>query len=121
MTNREFVLTGRAGHPAQQTLLLLTTIRREVVAIPAIHPGEQSAEELKELRMSAAELARHLDVPTNRVREILNGRKAITGDPALRMAHFFGLQPNYGSTCKAYTTYASHRRKRESRSTDYRH
>jgi addiction module HigA family antidote len=48
------------------------------------------AEELKELRMSAAELARKLDVPTNRITGILNGQRAITGDTALRLAHFFG-------------------------------
>ena len=64
----------------------LTTTRRDVVAIMAIHPGEHLAEELKELRLSAAELARQLDVPTNRITEILNGRRAITGDTALRLA-----------------------------------
>jgi hypothetical protein len=41
------------------------------MALTAIHPGEHLAEELKELGMSAAELARQLDVPTNRVTEIL--------------------------------------------------
>ena len=60
------------------------------MALTAIHPGEHLAEELKELGMSAAELARQLDVPTNRVTEILNGRRAITGDTALRLAHFLG-------------------------------
>ena len=60
------------------------------MAIRVIHPGEHLAEELKELGMSAAELARQLGVPTNRVTEILNGRRAITGDTALRLAHFFG-------------------------------
>src|SRR5688572_19852849 len=61
----------------------------------AIHPGEHLAEELKELGMSAAELARRLDVPTNRVTSILNGRRAITGDTALRLAHFFGTSPEF--------------------------
>ena len=56
----------------------------------AIHPGEHLAEELDALKMSAAELARRLKVPTNRVTEILNGQRAITGDTALRLAHFFG-------------------------------
>ena len=60
------------------------------MALTAIHPGEHLAEELKELGMSAAELARKLDVPTNRVTGILNGQRAITGDTALRLAHFFG-------------------------------
>jgi antitoxin HigA-1 len=60
-----------------------------------IHPGEHLAEELRELDMSAAELARRLDVPTNRVTQILNGRRAITGDTALRLAHFFGTSPEF--------------------------
>jgi addiction module HigA family antidote len=63
--------------------------------LTAIHPGEHLAEELKELGMSAAELARQLDVPTNRVTEILNGRRAITGDTALRLAHFFGTTAEF--------------------------
>jgi addiction module HigA family antidote len=58
--------------------------------LTGIHPGEHLAEELKELGMSAAELARKLDVPTNRVTSILHGQRAITGDTALRLAHFFG-------------------------------
>ena len=60
-----------------------------------IHPGEHLAEELRELEMSAAELARRLDVPTNRVTQILNGRRAITADTALRLAHFFGTSPEF--------------------------
>jgi addiction module HigA family antidote len=56
----------------------------------AIHPGEHLAEELRALNMSASELARRIKVPTNRVTGILNGRRAITGDTALRLAHFFG-------------------------------
>jgi antitoxin HigA-1 len=74
---------------------LLITIRRNIMALAAIHPGEHLAEELKELGMSAAELARQLDVPTNRVTEILNGRRAITGDTALRLAHFFGTTAQF--------------------------
>ena len=60
------------------------------MAVPAIHPGEHLAQELKELGMSAAALARQLDVPTNRVTQILNGQRGISGDTALRLAHFFG-------------------------------
>lgn len=66
-----------------------------MVAIPAIHPGEHLSEELRALRMSAAALARQLGVPTNRVTEILNGKRAITGDTALRLAHFFGTTPEF--------------------------
>jgi addiction module HigA family antidote len=61
----------------------------------AIHPGEHLAEQLEELRMSAAELARQLKVPTNRITEILNRRRAVTGDTALRLGHFFGTSPEF--------------------------
>ena len=65
------------------------------MAVTAIHPGEHLAEELKALDMSAAELARQLDVPTNRITQILNGTRAITGDTALRLAHFFGTSAEF--------------------------
>src|SRR6202035_1224778 len=65
------------------------------MARTAIHPGEHLAEELGALGMSAAELARQLGVPTNRITEILNRRRAITGDTALRLAHFFGTTAEF--------------------------
>jgi addiction module HigA family antidote len=60
-----------------------------------IHPGEVLAEDLEALHMSAAQLARQLKVPTNRITEILNGQRAITGDTALRLAHFFGTSAQF--------------------------
>ena len=61
----------------------------------AIHPGEHLAEELNALGLSAAALARHLKVPTNRITQILNGRRAISGDTAIRLAHFFGTSAQF--------------------------
>ena len=55
-----------------------------------IHPGEHLAEELEALGISAAAFARQLSVPTNRITAIVNGQRSITGDTALRLAHFFG-------------------------------
>jgi addiction module HigA family antidote len=63
--------------------------------VPAIHPGEHLAEELEALGMSAAALGRSLKVPTNRITEIINGERSITGDTALRLAHFFGTTPTF--------------------------
>lgn len=60
-----------------------------------IHPGEHLREELETLQISAAELSRRLGVPTNRVTGILNGQRSITGDTALRLAHFFGTAPAF--------------------------
>lgn len=55
-----------------------------------IHPGEHLSEQLQAIGMSAAELGRRLGVPTNRITGILNGQRAVTGDTALRLGHFFG-------------------------------
>lgn len=65
------------------------------MALQAIHPGEHLAEELEALGMSASELARNLKVPANRITAILNGQRAITGDTALRLAHFFGTSAEF--------------------------
>jgi antitoxin HigA-1 len=45
--------------------------------------------------MSAAELALKLAVPANRITGILNGKRAITGETALRLAHFFGTSAEF--------------------------
>jgi addiction module HigA family antidote len=63
--------------------------------ISPIHPGEHLAEELKALDMSASELARKIDVPANRVTQILNGTRGVSGDTALRLAHFFGTSAQF--------------------------
>ena len=54
-----------------------------------IHPGETLREDLDALGMSASELAQRIEVPMNRITEILNSRRSITGDTALRLGHFF--------------------------------
>jgi addiction module HigA family antidote len=60
-----------------------------------IHPGETLREDLEALNMSAAELSRQLAVPVNRITQILNGARAITGDTALRLGHFFNTSPEF--------------------------
>ena len=60
-----------------------------------IHPGEHLAEELRELDISAAELARQIDVPVNRVTGIIDGQRSITADTALRLGHWFGISPEF--------------------------
>ena len=61
----------------------------------AIHPGEHLAEQLEALELSAAELGRRLQVPGNRISQIVNGQRAISGDTALRLGHFFGTSPQF--------------------------
>jgi len=65
------------------------------MARTAIHPGRHLAEQLKALGMSATGLGRRLKVPTNRITGILNGQRAVTGDSALRLAHFFGTSAEF--------------------------
>ena len=65
------------------------------MALVAIHPGDHLGEELRALNMSASEFARRIKVPTNRVTGILNGQRGITGDTALRFAHFFGTSAEF--------------------------
>jgi addiction module HigA family antidote len=60
-----------------------------------IHPGEHLAEALEELGMSAAEFARQVEVPTNRITSILNGQRAVTADTALRLGHWFGTSAEF--------------------------
>ena len=69
--------------------------KEHAMALTAIHPGEHLAEELEALDMSAAELARKINVPTNRITQILKGTRAITGDTAPRLAHFFGTSAQF--------------------------
>src|SRR5271154_2052733 len=60
-----------------------------------IHPREHLGEELKELGIFAAELARQIDVPVNRITGIINGQRSITADTALRLGHWFGTSPEF--------------------------
>ena len=60
-----------------------------------IHPGEHLADELSALGLSAAELARQLDVPVNRITSILNGQRGVTADTALRLGHWFGTSAEF--------------------------
>jgi antitoxin HigA-1 len=60
-----------------------------------IHPGEHLAEELRDIGITAAELARQIDVPVNRITGIIHGQRGITADTALRLGHWFGMTPQF--------------------------
>lgn len=66
-----------------------------------IHPGEILAEELEELGVSPTELSRQIRVPANRISQIINGKRAVTGDTALRLAHWFGSSPQFWMNLQA--------------------
>jgi addiction module HigA family antidote len=62
---------------------------------PPIHPGEILADELEELSITPTELARQLSVPANRITQIIQGKRAVTGDTALRLGHWFGTSAQF--------------------------
>ena len=68
-----------------------------------IHPGEILLEEyMKPLGLSQNALARELGVPPGRVGEIVNGRRSITGDTALRLARHFNTSPEFWMNLQAH-------------------
>jgi len=61
----------------------------------AVHPGEILKDELEELTVTPTEFARQIDVPPNRISQIIAGKRAVTGDTALRFGHWFGTEPQF--------------------------
>ena len=60
-----------------------------------VHPGEILKDELVELEVTPTALARQIDVPPNRVGQIIAGKRSVTGDTALRLGHWFGVDPQF--------------------------
>jgi len=60
-----------------------------------IHPGEILADEMKDIGLSANQLAKQLKVPANRMTTIINGERNITADTALRLARYFGSSAEF--------------------------
>ena len=60
-----------------------------------IHPGEVLKDELKELDLSARKLAELIEVPPNRLYQIVAGKRALTADTALRLGRYFGMSPEF--------------------------
>ena len=61
----------------------------------AVHPGEVLKDELAEFDVTPTEFARQIDVPANRVSQIILGKRSVTGDSALRFGHWFGVDPQF--------------------------
>jgi antitoxin HigA-1 len=65
------------------------------MARSAIHPGEHLAEAMEALGVTAARLARDLQVPANRITGILHGTRSVTADTALRLGRYFETSPEF--------------------------
>jgi addiction module HigA family antidote len=72
---------------------LSTTTKFASKFLAVVHPGGILADELKELGISARELARQIDVPPNRITQIIREQRGISGDTALRLGRWFGTGP----------------------------
>ena len=59
-----------------------------------VHPGEVLRDELK-FGISPTAFARQIDVPPNRVSQIIAGKRSVTGDTALRFGNWFGVEPQF--------------------------
>lgn len=60
-----------------------------------IHPGEVLGEELEELKLSPAEVARELHVPSNRLYQLISGKRSMTADTALRLERWLGVSADF--------------------------
>lgn len=60
-----------------------------------IHPGEQIALDLEDVGLSANQLAKALNIPQNRLSEIIRGRRGISADTAIRLSAWQGTSPQY--------------------------
>ncbi len=60
-----------------------------------IHPGEILADELEEIGLSAKRLADVIQVPPNRLYQLLAGKRNVTADTALRLAQYFGMSADF--------------------------
>ena len=58
-----------------------------------IHPGQVLKDELIEMGVTPTAFARQIEVPPNRISQIIAGKRSVTGDSALRFGHWFGVEP----------------------------
>lgn len=64
--------------------------------MPPVYPGEILLEDyLKPLGLSQNQIARDLGIPVQRINEIVNGKRSITMDTALRLARYFNTSPQF--------------------------
>ena len=92
-----FVSVGLRARPDRR-MWRLWNITEGVLATMlqrAVHPGDVLRDELEERGVSPASFAKQIDVPPNRISQILAGKRAVTGDSALRFGHWFGMDPQF--------------------------
>jgi len=71
------------------------TTRHKKLLLPPIHPGKILLEDLKDEGISINRLAQAIRVPANRISLIVNEKRSITADTAMRLGRYFGTSPQY--------------------------
>jgi len=71
------------------------------LALPPVHPGETLAEEIAARSLSANALALKLRVPANRITEIIQGKRGVSAETALRLGRYFGTGPAFWMTLQS--------------------
>ncbi|MGC2659689.1 MAG: HigA family addiction module antitoxin [Bryobacteraceae bacterium] len=96
MINGAFVSGGQKMHGDRWKLkLLIITNKEDAVARTPIHPGEILADELEETGLTAKKLAGVIEVPPNRLYQLLAGKRNMTADTALRLSQYFGMSADF--------------------------
>jgi addiction module HigA family antidote len=92
--NGEYALNGENHMPMKSKSSTITRRRKDRIA--PLHPGEMLREEfMVPLALSANALALALRVPATRISEIVNERRGITADTALRLGRYFRMTPEF--------------------------
>src|SRR5436190_1391313 len=99
-------LSGRTATRRTWRSSTITSVRGATMAksrrLPPVHPGEILREDLMApLGLSINKVARDLRVPVTRMSEIVNGRRSITADTALRLARYFAMTPQFWMNLQA--------------------
>jgi addiction module HigA family antidote len=74
---------------------------RKTMAGTLIHPGEVLGDELEEIGVSAKRLADAIEVPPNRLYQLLAGKRSMTADTALRLGQYFGMTADFWMTLQS--------------------
>jgi antitoxin HigA-1 len=69
--------------------------KKKIMARTPIHPGEVLSDELEEIGLTAKRLADIIEVPPNRLYQLLAGKRNVTADTALRLGRYFGMSPDF--------------------------
>jgi len=88
-------VSGCRGIRTVRPMTSKSSIIIEKIRLPAIHPGEILADDLETLGVSVAALSRAIDVPQSRMADVVNGKRAVTADTALRLACYFGTSARF--------------------------